>query len=176
MSDETLDDATKSRRRILQAAAAAGVGAAVLGAPKVSVIPAYGLTNSQVTNKCFYFAWQEGNGGGSNDFWSTTATNADSTSGSGKNVTYTWNNLTTANEFLVIIVSGSPSAGTASFSTTAPAGCSLTVMAGTSGNPYDAAPSGCSTVGNSLTGTYSASNASGISSNGVYYLAFDLSC
>lgn len=184
MGDEELDEASKSRRRILQAAAAAGVGAAVLGAPKVSVVPAYGLTNSVVTDQCFYFAWEDGNGGGANDFWSTTDTNADSTSGSGTNVTYTWNNLTSGGGSLVINVTGSPSSGGgANFSPTEPPGCILTVMSGTGGSPYSNAPTGCTAVGSALSGTYSAAGANGFPNTNtpgniptLYFVSFDLSC
>lgn len=182
MGDEELDEASKSRRRILQAAAAAGVGAAVLGAPKVSVVPAYGLTNSVVTDLCFYFAWQNGNGQGANDFWSTTETNADSTSGSGTNVTYTWNNLTSGGGSLVINATGSPSsAGGADFSTTEPPGCILTVMSGTGGSAFDSAPTGCTPSGSAVIGTYSAAGANGFPNTNndpspLYFVSFDLSC
>lgn len=56
--NQTAEDARTSRRRLLQGAAAAGVGVAVLGAPKVSVVPAYGLTVSGLTDsKCYGFAF-----------------------------------------------------------------------------------------------------------------------
>ena len=51
------EEARTSRRRLLQGAAAAGVGAAVIGAPGISVVPAYGQQISNLQGPCFGFAF-----------------------------------------------------------------------------------------------------------------------
>jgi hypothetical protein len=53
------DDAASTRRKLLKAAVGTGVAAAVYSAPKISVVPAYGLTNTngQFNGVCYGIVW-----------------------------------------------------------------------------------------------------------------------
>lgn len=57
-----VSDAAIARRRLLKAAIGTGVAAAVYSAPKISVVPAYGLTSSnRFNNKCYAIGWSSNN-------------------------------------------------------------------------------------------------------------------
>ena len=55
-------NAARSRRNLLKAAVGTGVAVAVYSAPKVSVVPAYGLaTSMRKDGKCYAFGWSSNN-------------------------------------------------------------------------------------------------------------------
>lgn len=177
MSDQELDDARKSRRRILKAAAATGVGIGAFGAPGVSVVPAYGLTNSKVNDICFYFTWEDGEWEDDDD-----STNADSISVDDDDRIYTWGDPTGKGLGpLVIRASGDPSGAGATISATSlPTGCSLIVPAKTGGSPYSETPGNggepCTLNGSAQPGTYSTTSFTTTGDDDTYVLIFDLSC
>lgn len=178
MTTDVPDEATNSRRRILQAAAAAGVGAAAFGAPGISVVPAYGLTNSAVTDQCFYFSWRGGAAGGARWGAGAGTRNSNTAVVDRDTATYTWNDATGNGQSLTIVVNGNPIAPSSATITATIAGCTLTLPGGnTSLPPRSGAPVGCSPAGAIRTGTYTATSASGFADDGfVRYLLFDLTC
>lgn len=178
MGDQDLDDARKSRRRLLKAAAAAGVGIGTFGAPGVSVVPAYGLTNSVVNGKCFYIMWRAGA-----LTWGTNnaATNADGTSGTDLTRTYIWNDPTGQGSGpLEIIASGNANtpAGASISATMVPTGCTFVVSPLTAGNPRSSAPNPdepCTLSGTARASTYTTTSFAN-SDGGTNVLIFDLVC
>ena len=100
------EEARTSRRRLLQGAAAAGVGAAVIGAPGISVVPAYGTTISSTSCACYQFVFStnnprsaavDGKGWGPTDGGSFPASSSSTATGKDdkwfgfEGTTYTWN-------------------------------------------------------------------------------------
>ncbi len=96
-------DAAVARRKLLKAAIGTGVAVAAYSAPKISVVPAYGLTSSNRSNGlCYGLGWSSNNPtgkgwmglAGQNGLFSgsvvdlTTGPSADQGSGT---ATYTWN-------------------------------------------------------------------------------------
>lgn len=63
--ERAADSDSLKRRALIKAAVGAGVALAAHSAPKVSVVPAYGLTTSRSTdNRCYSFAWSGNNPNG----------------------------------------------------------------------------------------------------------------
>jgi hypothetical protein len=177
MSDPHLDDARESRRRLLKAAAAAGVGIGTFGAPGVSVVPAYGLTNSVVNDKCFFITWKAGS-----TSWGTNnaETNADSTDGAGLTVTYTWDDPTGKGGSLSVTASGDANTSTGATFTVVEndTGCTFIVSSLTDSKPRSNAPNPdepCRLAGTERASTYTAGTFAD-SDDGNNVLIFDLAC